>query len=112
MSIAGSGIGIGTIKNDDAAPFTVTDNISNAERNTLVALKASPNPAKNQITVSGLEAGVSNYIELTDLSGRSILKKKVTGSNETINISTYSSGIYMLRYFDGNKMQQLKVVKE
>ncbi|CAN5133383.1 hypothetical protein BH11BAC6_BH11BAC6_01020 [soil metagenome] len=112
VSIAGSGIGIGTIKNDDAASFTANNNIDNAAIKTSTNLKASPNPAKDQITVLGLAAGPTNYIELTDLNGRSLLKKKVNGSNETINISSYSSGIYILRYFDGNKMQQLKVIKE
>ena len=75
-------------------------------------LKVSPNPAKNQVTVSGVSAGKTNYIELTDLNGRSLLKQKVTGNTVTITIANYASGIYLLRYYNGNNWQQIKLIKE
>ncbi|CAN5301594.1 hypothetical protein BH11BAC6_BH11BAC6_10470 [soil metagenome] len=106
------GLGVGTIKNDDAAAIAANYTTSDAAIKATITLKVSPNPAKNQITVSGLSAGAANYIELTDLSGRSLLKQRVTGNIETLSIAKYASGIYLLRYFDGSKVQQVKLVKE
>ncbi|CAN5823492.1 hypothetical protein BH10BAC2_BH10BAC2_38130 [soil metagenome] len=105
-------LGIITVRNDDAAAFAANIIKNDAVITGVNTLKVLPNPAKNKITISGLATGTSNYIQLTDLNGHSLLKKKVSGSNETIDISAYSSGIYIFRYFDGNKVQQLKVVKE
>ncbi|MFZ1800972.1 MAG: T9SS type A sorting domain-containing protein [Chitinophagaceae bacterium] len=75
-------------------------------------LRISPNPSKNQITISGLSAGAANYIELTDLNGRSLLKQKVANTYQTLDVSKYANGTYILVYFDGNKMQQIKFIKE
>lgn len=105
-------LGVGTIKNDDAAAIVANTNTSDAAAAKNINLKASPNPTKDQITVSGLSAGKTNYIELTDLSGHSLLKQKVLNNAETINIAKYASGMYLLRYYDGNKWQQVKVIKE
>ncbi|CAN5133449.1 hypothetical protein BH11BAC6_BH11BAC6_01050 [soil metagenome] len=105
-------LGIVTIRNDDAGAIAANNNTGDAAIKATIALKISPNPAKDQITVSGLSAGAANYIELTDLNGRILLKEKVTGSTTTISIAKYASGIYLLRYFDGSKVQQVKLVKE
>lgn len=102
-------LGVITIKNDDVA--AVATNSDDAIKET-ITIKVSPNPAKDQITVSGLSAGVANFIELTDMNGRSLLKQKVTGNTETIVTAKYTPGIYLLRYYDGSKWQQIKVVKD
>lgn len=105
-------LGVGTIKNDDVATIAANSTTSDAAVATNFTLKVSPNPAKDQVIISGLSAGNSNFIELTDLSGRSLLKQKVTANTQTITIAKYASAIYLLRYYDGSKMQQIKVVKE
>ncbi len=108
-------IGVGTIKNDDPAAFAVNDNASDISKENgagSLYLQVSPNPAKNKITVSGLSAGGANYIEFTDLNGRSLLKQKVASSIQTIDFARYAQGIYILRYFNGSNWQQIKVVKQ
>jgi hypothetical protein len=76
------------------------------------AIHVSPNPVRNQLTVSGLSAGASNYIELTDLNGRSLLKQKVLNAYQTLDVSKYVNGTYILQYSDGNKMQRVKIIIE
>lgn len=108
-------IGVGTIKNDDPVSFAVDNNASDiSKENGAVSLflHVSPNPAKNKITVSGLSAGSANYIEFTDLNGRSLLKQKIASNIQTIDLARYAQGIYILRYFNGSNWQQLKVVKQ
>ncbi len=105
-------LGLITIRNDDVAPISENNNSADAAITTKLILKVTPNPAKDQVTVSGLLAGAVNFIELTDLNGRSLLKQKVTGNTANISIAKYAAGIYLLRYYDGNKWQQVKVIKE
>lgn len=108
------GLGVGAIRNDDAAAFAIDD--SNKYLESAIAgsttIKVSPNPAKEQITVSGLKAGITNYIELVDISGRSLFKRNVMLSTEIIDISNYADGIYILQYYNGSKKQQVKIIKE
>lgn len=91
------------------AASTIDANAKISANNTL---RVSPNPAKNQINVSGLSAGNANYMELVDLNGRSVLKQKAISTQAVIDLSAYTPGIYILRYFNGNKWQQVKLVKE
>lgn len=56
--------------------------------------------------------GGANYMEVVDLNGASLLKRKVVNGTEIIDISAYTQGTYLLRYFDGNKWQQVKVMKK
>ena len=99
----------------DPLAFVTNNNSSDVskENGTVnLALQISPNPAKNKISVSGLAAGVANYIELIDLNGRNLLKRKVATRTETIDFSGYAQGTYILLYFNGNNWQHIKVVKQ
>jgi hypothetical protein len=62
-------LGVVTIRNDDAAAITANNSTSASSSTT--TLKVSHNPAKNEITISGLKRGALNYIDLTDANGRS-----------------------------------------
>lgn len=88
--------------------------LSAEKANTAISntVKVVPNPAKNQITVSGLKAGAANYIVVTNINGESLVKKTVTANAQTIDISAFIPGVYTLQYFDGNKTQQVKFIKQ
>lgn len=75
-------------------------------------LKISPNPAKNQFNVSGLKQGTVNYIQVTDLNGQTIVKKNSSNSTETIDISGFSKGMYMVTIHCGSETKSFKLVKE
>ncbi|MGV6860723.1 MAG: multicopper oxidase domain-containing protein [Putridiphycobacter sp.] len=64
-----------------------------------------PNPAKNTITFSTLQTG--DVLIIQDLSGRIIHQQNIENYNSTINISSFNSGIYLIRY----KNETLKFVK-
>lgn len=74
-----------------------------------------PNPTKGivNIVVSGL-TNQSITLHILDMSGRTLATKQLTvnGSN-TIDISNYSKGIYMLEaQLPDGKKQQFKLVKQ
>jgi hypothetical protein len=72
-----------------------------------------PNPTVSSIH---LEFGVESsrrFVQLVDLEGREILKQDVSAKNEEVNVSTLSSGIYILNVFDNDsKVKALRVIVE
>lgn len=63
---------------------------------------AYPNPSKNTVTVDFSSDMNARYtIELTDVTGRTLLRKEVAarrGSNQQVlNVSAYANGIYIIK---------------
>ena len=53
-----------------------------------------PNPASNVVTVSGVEQAM---VTVTDMTGRTVATYNVADGNNTIDVSTLTSGAYFLR---------------
>ncbi len=69
-----------------------------------------PNPVKDVFTVSGMRN--NEVLRLMDASGKELLRRMATGMSLTIDISQYPNGVYYLSYFDGEKMQTRKILKQ
>lgn len=69
-----------------------------------------PNPARNSVTINGLHANES--VKLFSSEGKLLMQRKASGQSMTLDISNYSRGVYILQYFDGNSLQNRKLVKE
>ncbi|HYG40416.1 MAG TPA: glycosyl hydrolase family 18 protein [Cytophagales bacterium] len=73
-----------------------------------------PNPATNQLTYS-LPEGVENHtLQVKDFSGKSILKKSFgnTGKENTIDVSTWKSGLYIINISDKSFSKTFKIQKQ
>lgn len=83
-------------------------NTSNFE--TTSNFKVYPNPANNTITlsVSGIEA---YNLSVTDISGKIVLQKSLTGIENTLDISSLSSGAYFFTLNSGDKRETVKIIK-
>ena len=62
--------------------------------------KIFPNPAQNQVQVSGLEEYPRISVQVFDLSGRLVLPLKTLTDNN-LNISGLPQGKYLIRFFAG-----------
>ncbi len=72
-----------------------------------------PNPAKNTVTVKGLNKNVSAIIKITDMQGREISSQSFTQSNSaTLNIRALAQGTYFVLIVQDNNIVRLKVIKE
>lgn len=73
---------------------------------------ASPNPAKNNIVVSGPKriAGEAKII-LTDITGSVLQQIAVSSTNTTIDLSNLNSGMYIIQYSDAEVTESIKVSK-
>ncbi len=76
-------------------------------------LKIFPNPTRDNITLDWFNTELSKF-EIYDTNGRIILTKKLKGYNgkEEISLKLFSSGIYFLKLFNGEKVTVKKFIKE
>jgi D-alanyl-D-alanine carboxypeptidase len=87
---------------DDISVSFVT---STDENNLAENFKVYPNPATNEFNFSGLP--VNSQIQLTDLTGKLLITKKVVENQSKIEIGQLPNGVYILRTVLGTK----KIVK-
>ena len=69
-----------------------------------------PNPTHNAITINNstnIEA-----VEIYSILGQNIVSKKITESLVTIDLSTFDSGIYILKLISSNNSKTIKVIKQ
>ncbi len=71
--------------------------------------KAYPNPVQN---VVNLEIDGTNEVEVFDTNGRFLIKKQISENNSSINVSSLSKGIYILKVLTGNGIENIKIIKE
>ncbi|MEO6133561.1 MAG: T9SS type A sorting domain-containing protein [Ginsengibacter sp.] len=69
-----------------------------------------PNPAKNTITISGLQS--KGAIKIMAADGKVVKQIVVVANTSKIDVSTLAKGFYLIQYNDEGKMQQVKFVKE
>lgn len=68
-----------------------------------------PNPAKNSLTISQTQDTFYRY-EIYDLNGKLISENKIQGLLQTIDLSTYSDGMYIVRLVGEQKVEFKKIV--
>jgi hypothetical protein len=74
------------------------------------SIHAYPNPAKNELN---LQLNQSGMIEIYSVEGKLIQALRASTNNLLIDLSGYTTGIYILRYMDSNdNVHQLKFIKE
>jgi len=72
-----------------------------------------PNPAKNTVTVKGLNKNTTATIRITDMNGREISKQNFTQSNTaTLNIRALAQGSYFVLVEENGKVTKLRMIKE
>jgi hypothetical protein len=72
-----------------------------------------PNPASRivKINLSGFE-GKSELL-LTDVNGKTVLRKQIANTNSSVDVSALSAGIYLLNIKNGDKIVETrKIVKQ
>jgi len=74
-------------------------------------LSIYPNPGNGVFNIE-LPNGLNKTIEITDVSGRTILTENTMQDLIGINISAFSNGIYYLKIKSDHKTEVLKVIKQ
>jgi uncharacterized delta-60 repeat protein len=100
------------------ARLTPNSTLSSSEINSNNnAIKLYPNPAKDKITITGMDLQFSNRkcnAILMSVDGKEIKSLNFTTSNDSFDfyLNEVSSGVYILKISDGNKKIIRKFIKE
>ena len=71
-----------------------------------------PNPTKDKLAISSTNRDEVMKVEVTDINGK-VLSTRELRSNEVIDVSDISSGIYFVKIVStDNEVTQIKFVKE
>ncbi len=72
-----------------------------------------PNPAKNTLTITGLNKVYTATIRITDIHGREILQQKTNNNSElTLTIRALAQGSYFVLIEQNGKVDKLRFIKE
>ena len=88
--------------------FTVDDQLSVVE-NLTGDFKMYPNPTTGKVNIS-IGNETIDKVELLDILGKKVMTK--SGDCSQIDLSTFSSGVYIFKIFSGNKVMQKYIIKQ
>ncbi len=76
------------------------------------SIKITPNPAKNILRITGLNASVPVAISIINVSGNRVKKITARNNNYLCDVSSLPSGTYYISIAEDKKITNLKFVKE
>lgn len=80
------------------------------DENDAATISVYPNPANNNITINFITQVANSELQITNLSGQLVQQSTINHSQSTIDISSLSKGIYIIKISD-SKGQTLHVEK-
>lgn len=79
-------------------------------KNNVESVLLYPNPATNQLTISAISK--DDEITIYDLTGKLLLLKKTQSSTETIDITAFHRGIYLITLRNESQIKKGKFLKQ
>lgn len=117
LTIAGSSMGQFNNETDQTARkpmFSIQEGATKAKQDELQKsnnFNAYPIPTENFINLENIMLG--SVVDIMDLGGELLLTFDITRTNQRIDISELSAGIYFLRLsFAGTTLRTIRVIKE
>jgi hypothetical protein len=72
-----------------------------------------PNPAHNEIRINSMsDISANSNVTILDSKGIIVKRQKINNSNQQINIADLPTGIYLLRFINGNNVRTEKFIKQ
>jgi len=73
-----------------------------------------PNPTKGilSVEIKDYTDNLQAEFRLTDLSGRTVIDRKISGDNQTFDLSRLAAGIYLLQIRINGESAVRKIIKE
>jgi Bacterial Ig domain/Secretion system C-terminal sorting domain len=96
-----------TVDNNGAISYSSILKFSNSKE---IQLSVYPNPAKNNIVLSGLNGKAT--IQIFTADGKKVYNQNVLSQSIQIEVSNFTNGIYIVKYINAEVTKQIKFVKE
>lgn len=74
------------------------------------SLGVGPNPVKGRLYIDGLKG--TEMLTITDISGKTLFSGKVRGLSTSVDMSSFTTGLYILRIVGDSGERILKIVKD
>lgn len=74
-------------------------------------LELFPNPTQGIIHIRNIQQ-VKLALEVSDMNGRKLISKEIVEEHTEVNLNTYSSGIYIFKFYNNQEVFYLKVIKK
>ena len=89
--------------------FKFDGTLSNESFDATTTFKVYPNPASSLVTISSdIDAFV---VSVTDLTGKVVLEKSMSGIENTVDVSSFTSGVYFFTISSDAKKETIKIIK-
>lgn len=88
--------------------LTVTDNVLFQDG----SFKISPNPSKNKLNVKLPASSENMTLEVFDVLGKRIHKSTITQLEASVDVSTWKSGIYLVKVSNEKESQTKRFIKQ
>jgi len=76
-------------------------------------IDVAPNPTKNELNIKIAGYNTNLLARMFDVAGNMVLQKRVESENTQIDISKLSSGVYFIKFFNGEtNLKTIKIVKQ
>lgn len=75
-------------------------------------LHVYPNPAQGEINIRYDALYADAWLEISDITGRILLKQEMTGANLKLDVSYFSTGIYLISVHSGTGISNRKLIIE
>ncbi|HEX8013772.1 MAG TPA: T9SS type A sorting domain-containing protein, partial [Flavobacterium sp.] len=93
----------------DGGIFKLTGTLANSVVNA-AKFTVYPNPANSIVTISTPEVDSAN-LSVSDLSGKVVMTKSLSGIENTVDISNLSTGAYFFEVSSDSKKEVIKILK-
>ena len=75
-----------------------------------ISFSIYPNPAKTEVTIDMQNTLDNATISITDMIGETLLRRELTASSITLDLSPYASGVYFIEIAQGGKTAIRKLI--
>ena len=81
--------------------------------NGMESLLVVPNPAKDVVSVNGLNNILNaNEIVLTNIEGKELARRTISSDKQNFDMTSLKAGIYIVNVYHANGVESIRVVKE
>ncbi|MDF2437668.1 MAG: hypothetical protein K0Q95_2044 [Bacteroidota bacterium] len=95
-----------------AVGFMVAYPVSLNENILVGDLSVYPNPSTGVFNLKAGKTFTNSNVNVTDLQGKIIISEKMNGTNSSVDLSAFTSGMYFIQVTNEDKMINTKIIKE
>jgi len=107
----GTGGNIGPFPNMEAAILKIQNDFLSVADHEVLEFITYPNPVNNKLTIKTKELSSNAKAEVHNSLGQLVYTSKIT-EESTIDLSSYSKGIYFVKVSDNGKSEVKKIIKK